>query len=190
MASVICELWNAPVDLDSEISAPTYEQTVATIVEPAFARLGPFRAKRDLSEPHHGLRRVLRSETNRAEKFKESDWSFYKPHFSEPRFQRQLRIFSSIFFILDSIRAVCDVVARETWIQGIGHIHHLIARISIGASSVQLQILEPENPKGNSDGRQDYLNWSEAALAEANGMDPMHQPVHRCFIAWKASALD
>ncbi len=308
------ELWNAPVDLDVEISPPTYEQTVDGIVQTAFARLGPFRAKRDLSEPHHGLRRVLRSEANRVEKFKERDWAFYKPHFSEPRFQRQLRIFSSIFFILDSIQAVCDVVERETWIQGMGHIHHLIARISIGASSVQLQILEPENPKGNSDlprgsvttlrvgsndksgdfldepdakierclddvirtiltvaetqmrsadfsiyerrlerknqllahiaeskrkeedrrlaaikarkeaikkeivdaatnlrhaqdirklveamavhpdwvgdGRQDYLNWSEAALAEANGIDPMHQPIHRCFNAWKASALN
>ncbi|HYW58499.1 MAG TPA: hypothetical protein VE934_16215 [Polaromonas sp.] len=303
------ELWNSPVDLDAEISPPTYEHTVDWIVQTAFARLGPFRAKRDLSEPHRGLRRVLRSEANRAEKFKDRDWSFYKPHFLEPRFQRQLRIFSSIFTILDSIQAVCDVVERETWIQGVGHIHHLVARISIGASSVQLQILEPENPKGNSDlprgsvttlrvgsndksadfldepvakierrlddvikailtlaetqmrttdfliyerrverksqmlaqiaeskrkeqerrlaatkarkeaikkeivdaatnlrhaqdirnlveamaghpdwvgdERQAYLAWSEAALAEADLIDPMRQPIHRCFSAWK-----
>ncbi|OYT88692.1 MAG: hypothetical protein CFE43_21130 [Burkholderiales bacterium PBB3] len=94
---------------------------------------------------------MLRSEANRAEKLKERDWSFNKPHFLEPRFQRQLRIFGSLFFILDSIQASCDVVERETWIQGLGHLHHLIASVSIGASSVQLQFLEPENPKGNSD---------------------------------------
>lgn len=145
------KLWNTPVDLNTEILPPIYAHTVDEVVQSAFARLGPFRAKRDLSDPHRGLRRVLRSEANRAEKFKERDWSFYKPHFSEPRFQRQLRIFSSIFFILDSLQAVCDVIERETWIQGLGHIHHLIAHISIGASCVQIQFLEPENPTGNSD---------------------------------------
>lgn len=145
------ELWNAPVDLDAEILPQTYEQTVEEIVHSAFARLGPFQAKKGLPDPHRGLRRVLGSEANRAEKFKERDWSFYKPHFSGPRCQRQLRIFSSIFFILDSIQAVCIVVGRETWLQGVGHVHHLVATISIGASSVQLQFLEPENPKGNGD---------------------------------------
>ena len=304
-------LWNAPVDLRSEISPPTYEQTIDEVVGTAFARLGPFRAKRNLSDPHPGLGRVLRSEANRAEKFKEKYWSLYKPHFSEPIFQRQLRIFSSIFFILYSIHAVCDVVERETWIQGVGHIHHLVAHISIGASSVQLQFLEPENPKGNSelprgtvttlrvgsndtggdfvddsdariekrlddvvrkilavaethmrfadfsifqriverrnqlvaesaknkrkeeerrlaeiearheaitkeitdaatnlrraqdirnlveamakhpdwvgDGRPNYLSWSAVALAEADDIDPMLQPIDRCFSAWKAT---
>ncbi|MFZ3084134.1 hypothetical protein [Rhodoferax ferrireducens] len=145
------ERWNAPVDLESEITPPTYIETVEEVVQSAFVRLGPFRAKRDLSDPHHGLRRVLLSESKRAEKIKERDWSFDKPRFLEPRFQRQLRLFSSIFFILDSIHASCEVVQKETWIQGVGHIHHLIASVSIGGSSVQLQFLEPENPKGNND---------------------------------------
>lgn len=101
------ERWNAPVDLESEISPPTHIETVEEVVQSAFAHLGPFRAKRDLSDPHHGLRRVLLSESKRAEKFKERDWSFDKPRFLEPRFQRQLRLFSSIFFILDSIHASC-----------------------------------------------------------------------------------
>lgn len=145
------ERWNAPVDPESEISPPTYKETVEEVVHSAFARLGPFRAKRDLSDPHHGLRRVLMSEAKRAEKFKEREWSFEKPHFLEPRFQRQLCVFSSIFLILDTIHAGSEVSERETWIQGVGHIHHLVGSVSIGGSGVQLQFLEPENPKGNND---------------------------------------
>jgi len=143
--------WNAPVDLESEILPPTYIEAVEEIVQSAFVRLGPFRAKRDLSDPHHGLRRVLLSEAKRAEKFKERDWSFDKPRYLEPRFQRQLRLYSSIFYILDPIHCRCEVSERDTWIQGIGHIHHLVAHVSVGSSNVQLQFLEPENPKGNTD---------------------------------------
>lgn len=46
------------------------------------------------------------------------------------------------------------------------------------------------HPDWVGDGRPDFLNWSEAALAEANEMDPMLQPIQRCFNAWKTSALD
>lgn len=143
--------WNAPVDLESEIAPPIYLETIEEVVQSAFSRLGPFRAKRDLSDPHNGLRRVLLSEAKRAEKFKVRDWSFDKPRFLEPRFQRQLRLFSSIFFILDPIHASCEVSERDTWIQGIGHIHHLTASVCVGGTGVQLQFLEPENPKGNND---------------------------------------
>lgn len=38
---------------------------------------------------------------------------------------------------------------KNTWVQGIGHIHHLTGSVSVGSSSVQLQFHEPENPKGN-----------------------------------------
>jgi len=147
------ERWNAPVDLDVEIVPPSYAETVEEVVQSAFARLGPFRAKRDLTDPHHGLRRVLRSEANRAEKFKERSYSFsfYEPRFSLPRFQRQLRFFSSIFFILDALHAGCELVEKETWIQGVGHMHHLVAIVGIGSSNVHLQFHEPENPKGNRD---------------------------------------
>lgn len=141
--------WNAPVDLDTEITPPTYHETVEEIVHAAVARLGPYRAKRDLSDPHHGLLRVLRSEAKREKNLKEHNWSFYKPHFSEPRFQRQLRIFSSIFYILDRIDARCEVDKNETWIQGAGHVHHLTARVAIGSTTIQLQFWEPENPKSS-----------------------------------------
>lgn len=308
------ERWNAPVDLDAEISPPSYLETVEEVVQAAVSRLGPFRSKRDLSDPHHGLSRVLRSEVKRADKFKERNWTYDKPHFIEPRFQRQLRLFNSIFFILDAIHAGCEVVGQETWVQGLGHIHHLTARISVGASSVQLLFLEPENPKGNRDlprssvttlrvgysgdggdfadepdskiekrledivkviltlaetkmrssdlsiyerkverknqllkdiaerkrkeeemrqaaiqankeairkeiadaaanlrraqdirslvetmakhpdwigeGRANYLSWSEVALAEADGLDPMLQPINRCFQAWNTETKD
>jgi hypothetical protein len=145
------ESWNAPVDPDSEITPPTYIETVEEVVQSAFVRLGPFRAKRDLTDPHNGLRRVLQSEATRAQSFAESKWGHQKPHFLEPRFQRQLNIFNNIFSILDDIPARCEVSERETWIKGLGEIHHLIAYVFIGASCVQLQFMEPENPKGNSE---------------------------------------
>jgi hypothetical protein len=81
------ERWNAPVDLDSEITPPTYNETADEVVQASVARLGPYRVKRDLSEPHRGLRRVLLSEANRAEKCKDQTWSFDKPRYLEPRFQ-------------------------------------------------------------------------------------------------------
>lgn len=145
------ERWNAPVDLDSEITPPTYSETVEEVVEAALARLGPYRAKRDLSEPHRGLRRVLLSETSRAEKLKDRDWSFDKPRYLEPRFQRQLRLFNSIFYIIDPLGASCVVNETVTWVQGIGHFHHLTASVGMGDSGVQLQFSEPENPKGHRD---------------------------------------
>jgi hypothetical protein len=145
------ERWNAPIDLDSEIAPPTHIETVEEVVQSAFVRLGPFRAKRDLTDPHNGLRRVLQSEANRVESFTENKWAFQKPHFLEPRFQRQLNIFNSIFSILDDIPARCEVSESDTWIQGLGQIHHLVAYVFIGASCIQLQFMEPENPKGNSD---------------------------------------
>ena len=52
---------------------------------------------------------------------------------------------------MDPIHCRCEVSERDTWIQGIGHIHHLVAHVSVGSSNVQLQFLEPENPKGNTD---------------------------------------
>lgn len=163
------ERWNTPIDLESEISVPAYGETVEEVVQSAFASLGPFRAKKDLTDPHRGLLRVLRSEANRAEKFKARNWSFDKPHFLEPRFQRQLRLFSSIFFILDSIHASCEVSERETWIQGVGHIHHLVASVSIGASRVQLQFLEPENPKGSSDIPRGNVTTLRVGLSDKDG---------------------
>jgi hypothetical protein len=141
--------WNAPINPDSEIAPPSYAETVEEVVASALARLGPFRARRDLADPHQGLNRVLQSESKRAENRQQSEWSLEKPRFVEPRFQRQFRIFNSIFFILDSIRASCEVGEKQTWIQGLGDIHHLVARVCVGGSSVQLQFLEPENPKGN-----------------------------------------
>lgn len=145
------ERWNEPIDLEGEISPPAYTETVEEIVDAALKLVGPYRAKRDLSAPHRGLRRLLRGEANRAEKFKEHSWSFDAPRYSLPRFQRQLRLFSSIFLILDPLHCDCEVREGDTWIQGHGHIHHLIASIGIGDARLQLQFLEPEHPKNSKE---------------------------------------
>ncbi len=167
--------WNAPVDLETDISPPTYLETVDEVVQSAFSRLGPFRAKRDLSEPHAGLLRVLRSEASRAEKLHQNNWPYDKPRFLEPRFQRQLRLFNSIFFILVGIHAGCAVVEQETWIRGIGQIHHLTAHISVGSSIVQLQFFEPENPKDNRDLPRSSVTTLRVVY-EGNGGDFVDEP--------------
>ena len=87
----------APVDLDSAIPLPAYSETIEEVVDAAIRRLGRLRAKRDLLSPHGGLRKVLAAEAQRLERSKSERWSYDKPHFAEARFQRQLRVFSSIF---------------------------------------------------------------------------------------------
>lgn len=143
--------WNAPVDLVSEIPFPTYSETIEEVVDAAVRRLGRTRASRDLTSPHGGLRKVLASEEQRAERSKGTSWSNDKPHFAEARFQRQLRIFSSIFQSLDALRAGCEVRENQTWIQGIGHVYHLTGIVVIGHTGVHIQFLEPENPKNCSE---------------------------------------
>lgn len=145
------ERWDPPVDITSDITQPTYTETVDEVVHSALRRLGPIRFRRDLVEPHRGLRRVMKSEETRAQRSKEQSWSFDKPRFAEPKFQRQLRVFNSLFFILDAINASCEVRENDIWIQGLGQLHYLVAHISIGSSIVQLQFLEPDNPKGSRD---------------------------------------
>ena len=143
--------WNAPIELDKETLPPAYEETIEEVVASALKKLEHFRARRDLSSPHRGLGRLLRSEANRAEKLSMKEWTYDKPRYLEPRFQRQLRIFNSIFFILDPILAGCEVCERNIWIQGVGHINYLLASVTVGTSRIQLQILEPENPKNNTE---------------------------------------
>lgn len=177
------ERYNASVDVDSEIAPPTYLETVEEVVQAAVDRLGTFRAKKDITEPHRSLRRVIQSEDNRAKKSQEPRWSFDKPHFSEPRFQRQLRIFNSIFFILDAINATCDIRENDTFIYGLGHLHHLDANVAIGSSRVRLQFLEPENPKGNSDLPRSSVTTLRIGTGR-NGSDVMDDPgakIERCL---------
>lgn len=143
--------WNAPVDVDSEIPFPTYSETIEDVVDAAVRRLGRMRAKRDLTSPHGGLRKVMAAEAQRSERSKGSSWSYDKPHFAETRFQRQLRVFSSIFHALDALPAGCEVRDSQTWIQGMGHVHHLTAIVVIGHTGVHLQFSEPENPKNCAD---------------------------------------
>lgn len=143
--------WNEPVDLDVVISPPYYAESIEEVVNEALARLGSYRAQRDLSKAHPGLVRVLKAEVNRAEKYKARSWSIDGPRYVLPRLQRQLRIFSSVFLILDPIRACSEVREGNTWVQGLGHIHYLIGSVGMGNSRLHLQFLEPEHPKNCRD---------------------------------------
>lgn len=44
------------------------------------------------------------------------------------------------------------------------------------------------HPDWVGDGRSNYLSWSEVALAEADAIDPMLQPIDKCFSAWNSEA--
>jgi hypothetical protein len=44
------------------------------------------------------------------------------------------------------------------------------------------------HPDCVGEGRAYYLGWSEAAIAEANAIDPMLQPIDKVLCAWKAAA--
>ena len=46
------------------------------------------------------------------------------------------------------------------------------------------------HPDWVGEGRANYLSWSEVALAEADGLDPMLQPINRCFQAWNTETKD
>lgn len=41
------------------------------------------------------------------------------------------------------------------------------------------------HPDWSGEGRGNFLSWSRAALSEADGIDPMLQPIDQCFSAWR-----
>ena len=47
-----------------------------------------------------------------------------------------------------------------------------------------------EHPDCVGEQSADYLIWSEAALAEADAIDPMLQPFSKCFGAWNSKGED
>ena len=46
------------------------------------------------------------------------------------------------------------------------------------------------HPDWVGDGRSNSLSWSEAALAEADAIDPMLQPITKCFTAWNSDTTN
>jgi len=132
-------------DPEKPVSPPLIDESVDAQVSAASALIGKVSGKRDLSQPHKGLARVLDREEKRRAKFAAYDWSFHKPRFADAMHQRQLRLFNSLCWIFDRIGVVGEVYEDDHWIQGLGTIHQLRLRLSFGGASLDLRFLEPSS---------------------------------------------
>lgn len=132
-------------DPEKPVSPPVIDESVDAQVSAALALIGKVSGKRDLSQPHKGLARVLDREEKRRAKFAADDWSFHKPRFADAMHQRQLRLFNSLCWIFDRIGVIGEVYEDDHWIQGLGTIHQLRFRLSFGGASLHLRFLEPSS---------------------------------------------
>jgi hypothetical protein len=135
--------WRTSEDLDELIVQPTFEEEIDHQVAVAVKAIGRVVACRDLASPHISLRRMLTAEAKRREKFSNKGWSFDKPRFDAPVFQRQLRIFNSISHAIGRLYGKQDVFDHEEWVRGQGTTHQLRLKLDFGATRLELQFLEP-----------------------------------------------
>lgn len=139
--------WRPAGGLEEPLQPPVFAEILDEQVVDACKRLGRVVATRDLNAPDPALARVLASESRRREKLKNGGWSFDKPHFDEPMYQRQLRIFNSLARSLASLYGRQEVRAENEWIQGVGTLHHLALRLNFGDVSMELRFLEPSDKR-------------------------------------------
>jgi len=180
--------WRTSEDLDELIVQPIFEEDIDQQVAAAVKAIGRVTACRDLASPHISLGRLLNSEAKHREKFANNGWSFDKPRFDAPVFQRQLRIFNSISHAMGRLYGKQDVFDHEEWIRGQGTTHQLRLKLDFGATHLELQFLEPvgsdapSRPKGPSattlrvgsdrdaDGIQDWLDEPSNKLENQLGV--------------------
>ena len=135
--------WRRREDSSEPLSPPVFEEDINGQVSAALALIGKIAARRDLSQPHRGLSRILAREEKRRATFVERGWSVHKPLFEDTTHQRQLRIFNSLCWILDRVVSGSDVLEDDQWIQGLGTTHRLRLRIDFGGTALDVRFLEP-----------------------------------------------
>jgi hypothetical protein len=132
-------------DPSEPISPPTFAENVDEQVRFAMSLIGKVISRRDLSQPHKGLSRILATEAKRRAKYAEDDWSYYKPRFDDPTHQRQLRFFNTICWNLERVHVRAEAIDDEKWIQGVGTTHRLRLLLNFGDASLNLRFLEPSS---------------------------------------------
>lgn len=137
--------WGQPQDATEPILAPRLEENIEAQVETAVAMIGKVSARRDLSQPHKSLSRILSREAQRRAKVTESGWTFDGPHFDDATNQRKLRLFNSLSWVLDRVLVNAEVFDNSQWIQGLGTIHELGLRLDFGGTSLYICLLEPSS---------------------------------------------
>ena len=130
-------------DSSEPLAPPVFEEDMNDQVGAALTLMGKVAAKRDLSQPHRALSRILAREEKRRVTFADRGWSVDKPLFEDTAHQRQLRIFNSISWIFDRVVTGLEVFDDEQWIQGLGTTHRLRLRIDFGGTALDVRFLEP-----------------------------------------------
>lgn len=137
--------WGQSQDPTEPIVPPQFDEEIDAQVEAAVAMIGKVIARRDLSQPHRSLSRILSQEAQRRAKVAEKGGTFDEPQFDDAIHQRQLRLFNSLSWALDRASVSAEVVDNAQWIRGLGTVHHLGLRLDFGGTSLGLRFLEPSS---------------------------------------------
>lgn len=138
--------WNITSNLDESIVKPSFDEDIDLQVTAAMKIIGRVAVRCHLSAPHVSLKKILAAEAKRREKFAAGGWSFDKPRFDGPVFQRQLSIFNSISQATGRAYGRNDVYECDEWVQGRGTSHHLRFRLNLGSIHFDMTFLEPLGP--------------------------------------------
>ena len=139
--------WRRGENLMDEPIPPSFAESLEDQVASAVKRIGRVAATRDLTAPDKSLTRVLQKEAKRRAKYSTDRWDWHKPHFDEPVFQRQLRLFNSLTRALSPLYGPQVVLEEDEWIQGRGTLHHLVLRLDFGGVAMNLRVHEPGEPR-------------------------------------------
>ena len=134
-------------ELFAPMDPPVFGESVEDIVNPAIKRMGKVAFVKDLDNPHAGLNKVLASERRKRESHKASGYSYDKPLFDAPHFQRQLCLVNSLLWGVSRVGGTGHVMKVEEWIQGYGTTYSLHAVLEVGDIGVGIAFDEPSSPK-------------------------------------------
>lgn len=139
------QCWHQSTGSHAQLVSPTFLEDLEIQVQSAAKRIGKVSSTRDLSAADPALSRILSSEARR--RAKNSNWSFEKPLFDAPVYQRQLRLFNSLARAFRPLYGAQHIACEDEWIQGLGTVHHLHLHLRLGAARMKLNFREPTDNK-------------------------------------------
>ena len=128
-----------PENLDEPLAAPVFVENIEEQIGAALKRIGKVASIRDLTTPDVSLARVLAAEERRRTKYEKDRWSYYKPYFDDVVHQRQLRLLSSLARALTPLYGRFEVSIEDVWVEGQGHLHHLVLHLGFGGTGFGLR---------------------------------------------------